>query len=133
VEILVDNFRGVCFSSNSRKKNNLVRRIDVRHHYIREKVVNGEVVPQIHSGERECCRSDDEAAWYLRTCLECSDVATALYGVGGVLAMQCSIHPALAFLVGVTRTFSRITAPWLIPLSGIVYSFSVFGYVHSIV
>ena len=50
IELLGDNFGAVSLSSNSRKKHNLVKYIDVKHHYVREKVESKEVrVQQIGS------------------------------------------------------------------------------------
>jgi hypothetical protein len=51
IEMRGDNFGSVCLTENA-KRHALVKHIEMRHHYIREKVANGEVkVERIRSGE----------------------------------------------------------------------------------
>lgn len=51
LNLLGDNFGSVCLTENS-KRHALVKHIEMRHHYVREKVVSGEVsIQRIRSGE----------------------------------------------------------------------------------
>ncbi|GAW08946.1 Gag-Pol polyprotein [Lentinula edodes] len=54
INLLGDNFGSVCLTENS-KRHALVKHIEMRHHYVREKVTSGEVAVQ-------CIRSGDSVA-----------------------------------------------------------------------